>query len=132
MTSFVLPFLMFQGGVGSQALEFYLSVFPDSRVDEMQRYGPGEAGPEGTIHRARFTLGGQSVLCSDSFVKHAFAFTPSFSFWVECESADELRRLSGRLAEGGAELMPAGDYGFSSLFTWVNDRFGVSWQLNVS
>jgi predicted 3-demethylubiquinone-9 3-methyltransferase (glyoxalase superfamily) len=132
MTTAILPFLMFQGGEGSQALDFYLSVFPDSRVDEMQRYGPGQAGPEGTIHRARFTIGGQSVLCSDSFVKHAFSFTPSFSFWIECESETELRGLSQRLAEGGGELMPVGDYGFSTLFAWVSDRFGVSWQLNVS
>jgi len=128
-TPSVLPFLMFQGD-GSAALDFYISVFPDARIEEMERYGPGEAGPQGTIKHARFTIGGQSVLCTDSFVKHAFSFTPSFSFFVQCDSAEEVQRLSKVLKEGGSEMMPAADYGFSTLFAWVSDRFGVSWQLN--
>jgi predicted 3-demethylubiquinone-9 3-methyltransferase (glyoxalase superfamily) len=127
----ILPFLMFQGE-GSAALDFYLSVLPGARIDEMERYGPGEPGPEGTIKLARFTIGGQSVRCIDSFVKHAFTFTPSFSFFVECGSEDEVRRLSELLKVGGGELMPVGDYGFSRLFAWVSDRFGVSWQLNCA
>jgi hypothetical protein len=60
----VLPFLMFQGN-GSAALEFYGSVFPDAKVEEIECYGPREAGPEGSIKRARFSIGGQSVLCTD-------------------------------------------------------------------
>jgi predicted 3-demethylubiquinone-9 3-methyltransferase (glyoxalase superfamily) len=127
----VLPFLMFQGD-GSAALDFYLSVFPDAQIEEVKRYGPDEAGPQGSIKRARLKIGGQSVLCTDSFVKHAFSFTPSFSFFVDCSSATEVRRLSDVLKEGGNELMPAANYGFSTLFAWVSDRFGVSWQLNYS
>jgi predicted 3-demethylubiquinone-9 3-methyltransferase (glyoxalase superfamily) len=125
----ILPFLMFQGD-GEAALAFYASALPESRIDEVERWVAGEAGAEGGIKRARFTIGGQSVLCTDSPVKHAFTFTPSFSFWIECASEDELRRLSAVLAEGGAELMPVGTYGFSTLFAWVSDRFGVSWQLS--
>ncbi len=125
----VLPFLMFQGD-GAAALDLYLSTFPDARIEEAQRYGPGEAGPEGSIKLARFTVGGQSVLCTDSFVKHAFSFTPSFSFFVTCNSAGEVKRLSEVLKNGGSEMMPAANYGFSTLFAWVSDRFGVSWQLN--
>lgn len=68
---------------------------------------------------------------TDSPIKHAFGFTPAFSFFVDCSSEDELQRLSGALASGGAVLMPPADYGFSRLFTWINDRFGVSWQLNL-
>jgi predicted 3-demethylubiquinone-9 3-methyltransferase (glyoxalase superfamily) len=128
-TPSVLPFLMFQGD-GCAALDFYVSIFPDARIETMERYGPGEAGPQGTIKIARFTIGGQSVLCTDSFVKHAFSFTPSFSFFVECGSADEVMRLGDLLKKGGSELMPAANYGFSTLFAWVSDRFGVSWQLN--
>ena len=128
-TPSVLPFLMFQGD-GSAALDFYMSVFPDARIEKAERYGPGDAGPEGSIKLARFTIGGQSVLCSDSFVKHAFSFTPSFSFFVTCGSESEVKRLSDVLKEGGSELMPAANYGFSTLFAWVSDRFGVSWQLN--
>jgi predicted 3-demethylubiquinone-9 3-methyltransferase (glyoxalase superfamily) len=130
MTDIVRPFLMFQGGEGSAALDFYLSLFPDAKIDAMECYGTGGPGPEGTIKLARLTIGGQSVLCSDSFVKHAFTFTPSFSFFVDCESEERVRELADRLKEGGVELMPVGNYGFSKLFAWVNDRFGVSWQIN--
>jgi predicted 3-demethylubiquinone-9 3-methyltransferase (glyoxalase superfamily) len=127
----ISPFLMFEGQ-GSAALDFYTSVFPDSTVDQVERYKAGEPGPEGSIKLARFTICGQSVLCSDSFVKHPFSFTPSFSFFVECASESEVVRLSELLKEGGSELMPTGNYGFSTLFAWVSDRFGVSWQLNCA
>jgi predicted 3-demethylubiquinone-9 3-methyltransferase (glyoxalase superfamily) len=125
----VFPFLMFQGD-GVAALEFYQSVFPDMAVHELERYDANGPGKEGSIKRARFSIGTQSVICTDSFVKHGFSFTPSFSFFVECQSEEQLRSLSSALKDGGAELMPVGSYGFSKLFTWLNDRFGVSWQLN--
>jgi predicted 3-demethylubiquinone-9 3-methyltransferase (glyoxalase superfamily) len=80
--------------------------------------------------KAAFSIAGQNVFCTDSFVKHNFTFTPAISFFVNCESEDDVRRLSSALAEGGTELMPIGNYGFSRLFAWVNDRYGVSWQLN--
>jgi predicted 3-demethylubiquinone-9 3-methyltransferase (glyoxalase superfamily) len=131
MAATVLPFLMFQGD-GAQALDFYLSVFDDARVEHIDRYGEGENGPAGSIKLARFSIGKQTVLCTDSPVKHAFSFTPSFSFFVECESEEEVRRLSETLKAGGAELMPVGNYGFSMLFAWVSDRFDVSWQLNCA
>jgi predicted 3-demethylubiquinone-9 3-methyltransferase (glyoxalase superfamily) len=132
MTETVRPFLMFQGGVGSAALDFYLSLFPDARVEAMERYGPEGHGPDGTIKVARFSIAGQSVVCSDSFIKHAFDFTPSFSFFVEVDSEQRLRDLANRLKQGGREFMPVGDYGFSRLFAWVGDRFGVSWQINLA
>jgi predicted 3-demethylubiquinone-9 3-methyltransferase (glyoxalase superfamily) len=119
---------MFEGKA-EEALKFYLSLFPGEC--EIVRYGPGEAGAEGWVKLARFSIGGHSVMCSDSFVKHNFTFTPAASFYVACESENELRRLHSALSEGGAELMPLGDYGFSKMFAWVNDRFGVSWQLNL-
>jgi predicted 3-demethylubiquinone-9 3-methyltransferase (glyoxalase superfamily) len=131
MTDTVRPFLMFQDGVASAALDFYRSLFPDARIDAIERYGASGPGPEGTIKLARFTIGSQSVLCSDSFVKHAFGFTPSFSFFVDVDSEERVRELADKLKEGGGELMPVGNYGFSRLFAWVNDRFGVSWQINL-
>lgn len=92
---------------------------------------PGEPGPEGSIKTAVFSVGGQGVMCTDSFVKHAFTFTPAFSLFVDCESESELERLFAALGEGGAALMPLADYGFSRRFGWVNDRYGVSWQLGL-
>jgi predicted 3-demethylubiquinone-9 3-methyltransferase (glyoxalase superfamily) len=127
----IRPFLMFEGKA-SEALDFYTKLFPQSGIDKVELYGPGGPAPEGTIKLARFTIGGQSVLCSDSWVKHNFTFTPSFSFFVECSSEDEVRQLGETLKAGGSEMMPPGNYGFSTLFTWVSDRFGVSWQLNYS
>lgn len=128
----LVPFLMFQGGVAEDAVTFYMSVFDDGRVIDVTRYGPSGPGPEGTWQVGRFTLAGQEFLCSDSFVEHAFSFTPSFSVWVETDSQDEVDRLFATLSAGGETLMPLGDYGFSRRFGWVNDRFGVSWQLNLA
>jgi predicted 3-demethylubiquinone-9 3-methyltransferase (glyoxalase superfamily) len=128
----IAPFLMFQGGVAEQALTFYTSLFDDGRIVDITRYGPEGPGPEGTVQVARFALAGQEFLCSDSFVTHDFSFTPSFSIWVEAGSDDELERLFAALADGGRQLMPLADYGFSRRFGWVDDRFGVSWQLNLA
>jgi predicted 3-demethylubiquinone-9 3-methyltransferase (glyoxalase superfamily) len=129
MASEVAPFLMFEGAA-EEAMRFYVSLFAGSEVLHVERYGPGEHGPEGSVKRADFTLAGRRVVCIDSPVKHGFTFTPSLSLYVECESEAELDAAFARLAEGGTALMPLGDYGFSKKFGWLNDRFGVSWQLN--
>jgi predicted 3-demethylubiquinone-9 3-methyltransferase (glyoxalase superfamily) len=70
-------------------------------------------------------------MCIDSAVDHGFGFTPAISLFVQCDSEDELDGLYGELAEQGQALMPLGSYGFSAKFGWANDRFGVSWQLNL-
>jgi predicted 3-demethylubiquinone-9 3-methyltransferase (glyoxalase superfamily) len=124
------PFLMFEGAAG-EAMDFYASLFPESRIDDVSRYGPGEQGAEGSVRLARFTLAGQSVLCIDSPVRHAFGFTPAFSFFVDCGSEEDQDRYAAALSEGGEWLMGLADYGFSRRFGWLNDRFGVSWQLNL-
>ena len=71
--------------------------------------------------------------CASPFVlsKHAFTFTPSFSLFVDFTSADTLDAAFGNLSEYGTILMPLDNYGFSRRFGWCNDRFGVSWQLNL-
>jgi len=126
----IKPFLMFEGQAQA-AMDFYTSIFPESRITDVVRYGAGEAGPEGSVMKATFVLAGQNVMCIDSPAKHNFTFTPSFSFFVDCNSDEELRRIVTALSEGGTFLMPLADYGFSRLFAWVCDRFGVSWQLNL-
>jgi len=112
-------------------MSFYVSLFPDGEITDVVRYGPGEAGAEGTIAKASFSVGSQTVLCTDSIVKHAFTFTPAFSLFVDFESDQEIERVSSALLQGGAALMPLGAYGFSRRFAWINDRYGVSWQLNL-
>ncbi|MFE8700821.1 VOC family protein [Cytobacillus sp. FJAT-54145] len=127
----VTPFLMFQEGNAEEAMNFYTSIMEDSQITNIVRYGANEAGPEGTVMQATFTLKGQEFMCIDSYIKHQFTFTPSFSIFITCDTEEELANLYEKLGEGGQELMPLGDYGFSKKFGWINDRFGVSWQLNL-
>jgi predicted 3-demethylubiquinone-9 3-methyltransferase (glyoxalase superfamily) len=89
-------------------------------------------GAEGTVKIARFTIASQEFSAGDSPVKHNFTFTPAISLFVQCESEAELDTVFSRLADGGRVLMPLGNYGFSSKFGWLDDRFGVSWQLNLA
>ena len=127
----VSPFLMFEGQA-EQAMTFYVSLFEDGRIIDIVRYGPQGPGAEGSVTKASFSIAGQTILCIDSAMKHDFTFTPSVSLFVTCEDEAQIRRLAAALAEGGAELMPLNNYGFSRQFAWVNDRFGVSWQLMLN
>ena len=126
----VTPFLMFEGNA-EEAMNFYVSLFKGSEVMNVERYGPSEQGTEGSIKIAHFALGAQHFRCTDSPIKHAFSFTPSTSIFVDCEDEAELDEAFKELSAGGEVLMPVSDYGFSAKFGWVNDRFGVSWQLNL-
>lgn len=125
------PFLMFTGDAQA-AMDLYTSLFRDSTIVRAERYADGGPGPAGTIKVATFTLCGREFMCSDSPIRHEFSFTPSSSIFVECESRDELERVFKVLSQDGHVLMPMDDYGFSALFGWVSDRFGVSWQLNLA
>ncbi|ANS74368.1 hypothetical protein AWM70_07050 [Paenibacillus yonginensis] len=127
----VTPFLMFQEGNAEEAMNFYTSLIEDSAITNIVRYGANESGDEGTVMQATFTLKGQEFMCIDSNIKHQFSFTPSFSIFVTCNTEEELDNLYQKLIEGGQALMPIGDYGFSKKFGWLNDRYGVSWQLNL-
>lgn len=123
---------MFQEGNAEEAMNYYTSIIEDSQITSIVRYGADDSGDEGTVMQATFTIKGQEFMCIDSNVKHQFSFTPSFSLFVTCSTEEELDGLYQKLAEGGEELMPLGDYGFSKKFGWINDRFGVSWQLNLN
>jgi predicted 3-demethylubiquinone-9 3-methyltransferase (glyoxalase superfamily) len=131
MARSVATFFMFQDGAAEEAMNLYVSLFKGSEVVGVERYGPGEQGAEGSVKRASFKLAGHDLVCFNSPVKHAFSFTPSTSLFVECDSEAELEEAFRQLSAGGAVLMPLANYGFSTKFAWLNDRFGVSWQLNL-
>ncbi|KZE75819.1 VOC family protein [Paenibacillus elgii] len=126
----ITTFLMFEGKA-EEAMNFYITLFDRSEIISMQQYGPNEAGAEGTVVQALFSLNGQVFMCIDSSVKHNFTFTPSMSLYVTCDTEAEIERVFGRLSDGGSVLMPLGAYPFSEKFGWVQDKFGVSWQLNL-
>lgn len=124
-------FLMFQGGKAEAALNFYAENVPDTHIVSLQRFGPEGPGPEGTVLRGQAVIAGMPVMVHDSYVTHGFDFTPSISFFVECDDEAQIDALAAKLGEGGAALMPLGSYGFSRKFAWLADRFGISWQLNL-
>jgi predicted 3-demethylubiquinone-9 3-methyltransferase (glyoxalase superfamily) len=130
MAHALTPFLMFEGAA-EEASRLYTSVFPRSEIRRLERWGPGEPGAEGSVKRADITVAGRELICFNSPIKHAFTFTPSLSLFVECESETELDAAFSQLSASGTVLMPSGNYGFSTKFAWLNDRYGVSWQLNL-
>jgi predicted 3-demethylubiquinone-9 3-methyltransferase (glyoxalase superfamily) len=127
----VTTFMMFDG-VAEEAMNFYVSLFKDSTIRRVERWAAGEQGKERSVKRAEFSLCGHDLIAFDSPVKHEFTFTPSISLFVECETEAELDAAYAQLSAGGKVLMPLDAYGFSKKFGWVNDRFGVSWQLNLA
>jgi predicted 3-demethylubiquinone-9 3-methyltransferase (glyoxalase superfamily) len=125
----VTPFLMFYGKA-EEAMTLYTSVLPNSKVTSIKRYGKGEAGAEGSVFHATFTLNGQGVMCIDSPAKHDFTFTPATSLFVDCASEAELDEIFAKLSKDGKVFMPLQAYPFAKKFAWITDKFGVSWQLS--
>jgi predicted 3-demethylubiquinone-9 3-methyltransferase (glyoxalase superfamily) len=128
----ITPALMFVGdqyGKAEEAMNLYISTFERSHVDHVERFGDDEA--ETGIKHARFTLAGRQLTAMDSGGAHAFGFTPAVSLVVEFDDEASLDAAFATLAEGGTVLMALADYGFSAKFGWLNDRFGVSWQLTL-
>lgn len=123
------PFLMFQGQAQA-AIDRYVAVLPNTRVLQMTRHdGAGTGG--GSVKLARVAICGNTFLFSDSPPVHAFSFTPSCSVFIDCDSREQQQRIFDALADGGQVRMPLDDYGFSRCFGWTDDRFGVSWQINL-
>jgi predicted 3-demethylubiquinone-9 3-methyltransferase (glyoxalase superfamily) len=115
------PCLMFAGsqhGRAEQALRHYAAIFPDGRVDSVERYEAGQ-GPPGTVKHGRFAVFGREMVAMDSHVAHGFSFNEALSLQLRCEDQDELDRYWAALGEGG-EHGPCG---------WLKDRFGLSWQI---
>ena len=112
----VRPCLTFKEGT-EEAINFYVSLFENSKVVSLLRAPAGGPLPEGSVLHASFQLDGQEYTAFDG--GPSFAFTEAFSFVATCETQDEIDALWARLTEGG-EDGPCG---------WLKDRFGVSWQV---
>jgi predicted 3-demethylubiquinone-9 3-methyltransferase (glyoxalase superfamily) len=119
-------------GKAEEAMNFYTSLFDQSEIISIQRYGANEAGAEGTVLEAAFSLDGQVFRCIDSNIKHGFTFTPAISIYVTCDTEDEIDRVFESLSQDGSVFMPLSSYPFSEKFGWVADKYGVSWQLNLT
>ncbi|WP_271405571.1 VOC family protein [Tenacibaculum soleae] len=127
----IAAFLTFQENNAEEAMNFYVSLFDNSKIIEVERYGKQGPAKEGTIMVAKFELNGRLFMCSDSYIKHKWNFTPGVSNFVECKTIVELEDLFTKLSKDGKVMMPLGDYGFSKKFGFLEDKFGVSWQLNL-
>ena len=124
--------LMFVGdqyGKAEEAVELYVSAFEDAGIVEIERFGADE--DESGLKRARFTLAGCDFIAMDSGGEHPFSFTPAMSLFIDFDSGEQLDAAFEKLSDGGTILMPLQAYDFSAKFAWLNDRFGVSWQLNL-
>jgi predicted 3-demethylubiquinone-9 3-methyltransferase (glyoxalase superfamily) len=128
MAASVSTHIMFQGAA-DEAVKLYASVFPEFEVLSQDLHEEGDL--KGKLQLARISFAEHRLIIFDSPPVHNFSFTPSMSLFVEFDDEDTLRQAFARLAEGGEIAMPLGDYGFSPLFGWVQDRFGLSWQLSL-
>ena len=118
-------FLMFQGRC-AQALEFYAATLPDTRIVSLDRK------PDGTVAMARLSVAGLEIMANDSPPVHDFDFTPSSSTFVGVDEPGQVDALAAALSVEGRVMMAPENYGFSRRFAWVQDRFGVSWQINAA
>ena len=112
----ITPFLWFDNQA-EEAVDFYVSIFPNSRIDSVARYGADGPGPEGSVMTIAFQLDGQDFVALNG--GPVFTFTPAISFYVSCRTQEEVDDLWGKLSAGGAEEQCG----------WLKDRYGVSWQI---
>ncbi|HRV94708.1 MAG TPA: VOC family protein [Anaerolineae bacterium] len=124
----ITPFLWFDNQA-EEAMNFYTSLFKNSEIGSVARYGEAGPGPGGSIVTATFKLAGLEVTALNGGPH--FKFTPATSFFVLCETEDEIDTLWANLSEGGQALMELAAYPFSEKFGWIEDKFGLSWQLNL-
>jgi predicted 3-demethylubiquinone-9 3-methyltransferase (glyoxalase superfamily) len=112
----ITPFLWFDGNA-EEAMNFYVSIFKNSRVVSVSRYGDAGPGPKGTVMSAIFELEGQRFHALNGGPQ--FKFTPAISFFVSCETQREVDELWQKLAAGGS----------AEQCGWLQDKFGLSWQI---
>lgn len=127
----IIPNLWFNNQA-KEAAEFYVSLFKNSKMGNITWYNEDSSKvsgmPEGSIMTVEFELAGKRFVGLNG--GPVFSFTPAISFFVQCETTAEVNHLFESLAEGGEVLMPLDRYSFSQRYAWINDCYGVSWQLS--
>ncbi len=112
----IVPFLWFNDNL-EEAVEFYKGIFKNIQVMNMKRSGDEGPGPKGTVFSATFEIEGQTFYAINGGSR--FQFSQAVSFFVNCDSQDEIDHLWERLSEGGEKQMCG----------WLKDKFGLSWQI---
>jgi predicted 3-demethylubiquinone-9 3-methyltransferase (glyoxalase superfamily) len=112
----ITPCLWFDNNL-EEAMEFYTSIFKNSKITEVSRYGEVGPGQPGTVMTATFELEGQEFMALNGGPE--FKFTEAISFFVNCETQEEVDELWAKLTEGGEE----------SQCGWLKDKYGLSWQI---
>jgi predicted 3-demethylubiquinone-9 3-methyltransferase (glyoxalase superfamily) len=112
----ITPFLWFDNNA-EEALNFYTSLFKNGRIKNVARYGDAGPGPKGSFMTATFELEGQEFMALNG--GPMFTFSSAISFFVNCETQEEIDNFWDKLSAGG-EKMPCG---------WLKDKFGVTWQI---
>jgi predicted 3-demethylubiquinone-9 3-methyltransferase (glyoxalase superfamily) len=112
----ITPFLWFDDKA-EEAANFYVSIFKNSKVGRVSRYGEGGPGPKGSVMSVTFILDGEEFSALNG--GPVFSFTPAISFFVDCKTQAEVDELWEKLSAGGEK----GQCG------WLKDKYGVSWQI---
>ena len=112
----ITPFLWFNDNA-EEAMSFYISIFKNSKVLNVARYGEAGPGPNGTVMTATFQLDGQEFVALNGGPH--FKFTEAISFVVYCETQEEVDEFWEKLSEGGEK----------SRCGWLKDKYGLSWQI---
>ncbi len=112
----ITPFLWFDGKA-EEAMNFYTSIFKNSKIKSVTRYGEAGPGPKGTVMTGTFQLEGQDFMALNGGPH--FTFSPAISFFVNCQTQQEVDELWEKLSEGGEK----GRCG------WLKDKYGLSWQI---
>ncbi len=119
-------------GAASEAMELYQSLFAEFKVQEIHKFGDSDEEMAEKIKIAKVKFADQDLIIIDSPPVHDFTFTPAMSLFVDFENRADLEHAFAALSSNGKVFMPLDDYGFSPRFGWAQDRFGVSWQLNLN
>jgi len=112
----ITPFLWFDSEA-EEAMNFYVSIFKDSKVNKVTRYGEAGPGTPGSVMSAEFTLNGTDFYALNG--GPVFKFSPAISFFIHCETQEEVDHYWNKLGEGGKPNQCG----------WLDDKFGVTWQV---